>query len=342
MGNNGKLCILRLSAIGDVCHAVAMVERIQTARPDIEITWIIGKVEHQLVCDIPGVKFILFDKSKGRRAYLDLKQALKGQYFDTLFLMQVALRANIASLFIKAKVKVGFDSERSKELHRLFVSETISPQQHPHVLDGFMAFADSIGIAKTEKPRWHIPMPEEARQFAESLDVAPGKYAVICPSASKSERNWTVAGYQQTASYLQQCGFDVLLCGGPAKTEKALADKIAAGGQVSLNLVGKTRLKELLAVLANARLVVAPDTGPAHMATSVGTPVVGLYAHSNPRRTGPYNNIGDVASVYDDVIAEQKGADWRSLRWGTRAKGEDLMTRITFGQVQACIDRLLY
>ena len=76
--------------------------------------------------------------------------------------------------------------------------------------------------------------------------------------------------------------------------EKLLAEAIISRSDFSQdedtiqNLVGQTSLKQLLAVLKLGHLVIAPDTGPAHMAVTVGTPVVGLYAHSNPKRTGPY------------------------------------------------------
>ena len=114
---NAHLCVMRLSAIGDVCHAVAMVQAVQAARPDISITWVIGKVEFQLLKDMPGIEFVVFDKKQGKKARLDLKRRLSGTVFDALFMMQIALRANWASTVIKAKVRIGFDSERSKELH---------------------------------------------------------------------------------------------------------------------------------------------------------------------------------------------------------------------------------
>lgn len=341
MRKNAKLCILRLSAIGDVCHVVAMVESIQSNRPDIEITWIIGKIEHMLVGDLPRVNFVVFDKSKGKTAYFELRKAMQKQVFDVLFLMQVALRANIASVFIKAKTKIGFDKARSKELHSLFIDKTISPQIHPHVLEGFMAFATRIGIPLPTEPCWHIPIPQHSLDFAEKLIAQHGHFAVICPFASNPDRNWLVASYLACASYLHNKGLAVLLCGGPAKLEQTLAAEIARHPAVTDNLVGKTSLKDLLAVLQQARLVIAPDTGPAHMATAVNTPVIGLYAHSNPRRTGPYNSLDRVISVYDQEIERQKGQPWQSLPWGTRAKGSALMQLIQVKQVQAQIDKLL-
>ena len=102
--------------------------------------------------------------------------------------------------------------------------------------------------------------------------------------------------------------------------------------------MGKTSLTQLLAVLKQATIVLAPDTGPAHMAVTQGTPVIGLYAHSNPGRTGPYLSLNNVVSVYDEVIAEQHPD--KLIPWGTRAKGADLMALIQLEPVLQVFDRI--
>lgn len=339
---NGKLCILRLSAIGDVCHAVAMVQRIQSTRPDIEITWIIGKVEHLLVGDIPNINFVIFDKKQGLNAYKDLRKALKGKKFDVLFAMQVAMRANLAIKLINANTVIGFDKSRAKELHSVFIDVPIATQHQPHVLDGFMAFADAVNIPKQEKIAWHIPLSNSETQVANQLKTDLGRYVVLCPAASKAERNWTVDGYAKIADYIANCGFSVVICGGPTDMEKQLSSAIMDASEVKItNMVAKTSLKELLAILQNAELVIAPDTGPAHMATSVGTAVIGLYAHSNPLRTGPYNDLNHVVSVYDEAIQLQHHKPWQDLPWGKRAKGEHLMQQITLERVTTQINSVL-
>ena len=63
-----SLCLLRLSAIGDVCHAVAMVQHIQRHWPETKITWVIGKIEANLLAGLPGVEFVIFDKKQVYRA----------------------------------------------------------------------------------------------------------------------------------------------------------------------------------------------------------------------------------------------------------------------------------
>ena len=339
---NGSLCLLRLSAIGDVCHAAAMVHRIRTHRPDIRITWIIGKIEYQLMKGLDGVDFVVYDKKTGRQGMKAIKAQYKNMHFDVLCVMQIALRANFLSRAIRARVRLGFDKARSKEGHSLFINKRIAPQHHPHVLEGFMAFADAMGIPPAEQLQWALPLSSDDLKVGEGLADTLGSYAVICPAASKAERNWTAEGYASISKWLVNQGFKVLLCGGPAPLDRQIGDAIlAAGGHVEQDLIGKTTLKELAGVLAKAKVVIAPDTGPAHMATTVGTPVVGLYAHSNPVRTGPYLNRDDVVSVYATCVEEQFGKPWQNLPWGTRAKGSTLMEKITPEQVTQVLSRVL-
>ncbi len=328
-----SLCLLRLSAIGDVCHAVAMVQAIQRQYPQLKITWVIGKLEYQLLKHLPGIEFVIFDKSQGWRSYFNLHKALKGRRFDVLLHMQVALRATLASLAISAKVRVGFDRARAKEGQWLVTNHRVEPLAEPHVLDGFMGFAKAIGVSDIT-PSWNIPVPQADTEFAQRQIADGEKVLVICAAASKAERNWLPERYAAVAQHAVNKGYRVILCGGPTALEKTLADDIANACSAKLdNLVGKTSLTQLLALLKRASLVLAPDTGPAHMAVTQGTPVIGLYAHSNPGRTGPYLSQQYVVSAYQEAIASQQSGE---VKWGTRAKGEHLMALIS---VEAVIEK---
>ncbi|MFD2167359.1 glycosyltransferase family 9 protein [Thalassotalea euphylliae] len=336
-----NLCILRLSAIGDVCHAVAMVQAIQRQYPDCKITWVIGKVEAMLLKGLPGVRFVVFDKGAGLAGYKALRQTLNGEEFDVLLHMQIAFRASLASLMIKAKVKVGFDSERAKEGQWLFTNKKIAPQAQPHVLDGFLGFAEAIGVP-IEKPEWHMPINDEDQLWVSEQLQTNKPIAIICPAASKAERNWHPTGYGEVAHKLVQQGFSVVICGGPTELEKKLAAMIQANcPQELINLVGQTTLPQMLACLNIAHLVIAPDTGPAHMAVTVSTPVVGLYAHSNPMRTGPYTYQAYVVNHYKEAVQQQHHKPVAKLPWGTRAKGEGLMDNISIDQVMDKVRQLI-
>ncbi|MCL1124414.1 glycosyltransferase family 9 protein [Shewanella surugensis] len=333
-----SLCLLRLSAIGDVCHAVAMLQAIQRRYPDLMITWVIGKVEYQLLKYLPNVEFVIFDKSQGWRSYFQLRAQLRKRKFDVLLHMQVALRATLASFAISAKLRVGFDSQRAKEGQWLVTNHRIEAQKEPHVLDGFMGFATAVGVTNIQ-PTWNIPISEDDALFAKKL-IGQDKIFIICPSASKAERNWLAARYAAIAEHAVNKGFRVFICGGPAPLEKALAHEIEQLSHVEIeNYVGKTSLTQLLGLLKWAKLVLAPDTGPAHMAVTQQTPVIGLYAHSNPNRTGPYLYLDHVINAYEKAINVQQLGP---VAWGARAKGEHLMEMITVAEVIQYMDALIY
>jgi len=331
-----SICILRLSAIGDVCHAVAAVQAIQKQHPNAKITWIIGKIEKALLEGLSGVEFVIFDKSRGKAAFTQLKRDLAGQKFDVLLHMQVALRANWAAKYINAKRKIGFDWHRAKELHALFTKERIKAQEEPHVLEGFFAFAEKIGVDATalNQLSWNIPVSENDIEFANHHISANQRTLVISPAASKKERNWLPERYAEIADYASSQGFNVVLCGGPGPLDRELGDAIQAQSKTDIkDLIGKTSLKQMLVLLRNASLVLAPDTGPAHMAVTQKTPVLGLYAHSNPKRTGPYLYQDYVVEVYHNNLQQQKGKSAQQLKWGTRVKGQDLMAQIETREV---------
>ena len=132
-----SICILRLSAIGDVCHAISVVQAIQAHWPSTEITWVSGKIEAQLIGDLPGIKVVVFDKKAGWAGMKAVWKALKGQKFDALLHMQAALRASALSLGIKARYRIGFSKNRTKEGQWLFTNRHLPSTESFHVLDNF-------------------------------------------------------------------------------------------------------------------------------------------------------------------------------------------------------------
>jgi len=342
-----SICVLRLSALGDVCNAVAAIQSIQKSFPECAITWVVGKLEHSLVEGLDGIEFIVFDK-KQNSAIKNFKQAMRGRKFDVLLHMQVAARANRLATLIPAKRKIGYDWQRAKEGHSLVINSRIpslphnSPRQH--VLDSFFDFAMKLGVRSDEcyPPEWNIPTSVADKEFASLTIPAGAQTMVICPAASKRERCWPAERYADIAHYIHRRGINVVLCGGPSDLDHELAQGIIKHSRIPItNLIGKTSLKQLYCLLGRALFVLAPDTGPLHLANAAGTPVVGLYAHSNPARTGPYNSQSYVANAYLGQLQRQYGKTPEFVKWGQRVHGSELMLDITVKQVCEKIDTLL-
>lgn len=335
-----SICVLRLSAIGDVCNAIAAVQAIQNQWPETKITWITGKQEAQLINELPNIQVIIFEKKQGLKAYQRLWSELKEQQFDALLHMQYAFRASIATLGIKAHYKLGFDAERSQDFQHLFTNIKVKSPSKPHVLDGLMAFVERLGVRELQ-PKWHLTYSEAERQWAKQQLSSAKRNLVVVPAASKAYKNWTSQGYAEVITHAQRLGWNVILAGSPAKIEQELAKSIEQKlSYPVLNIVGKSQLKEMLALLDLADLVIAPDTGPAHMANAMNTPVIGLYAHHNPQRTGPYLYQDYVVSAYEEALLAETGKTKEQVNWRTRIKDPKAMQRIKASQVIEMFDKI--
>ncbi len=324
-----KICVVRLSAIGDTCHALAVVRRIQDNWPDAKITWIIGKTEAQLLADIPDIEFIIFDKSKGRQAYKDVRLGLGDSSFDIALCMHASLRANFIYPSIRTPIRLGFDRKRAKDFQWLFTNRRIDAVHGVHALEAMMSFASTIGAAP-QPIRWEIPLGEDEREFAADFRSPNKPLVVISPCSSnrsRNFRNWSIANYALTISHLTSKGCRVVLTGGPSALEIEYGEALSANG-VADSLIGKTSLKELAALIDAADLVICPDSGPAHMATAAGTPVIGLYATSNPGRTGPYVSRRMTVNRYPDALEKYLGKTQEQVRWGQRVRHPDAMAII--------------
>ena len=330
-----SICLLRLSALGDATHALALVRQLQRAWPDAAITWIIGKGEEKLLEGLEGVEFIVFDKQAGFAGYRDLRARLAGRRFDVLLNLQLALRAGLASTAVKADRRIGFDKGRSKEGHSLFINERIPAGGH-HVLDAFLQFLVPLGLSRGAV-EWRMPVPEAAHAWAAEQLPGDQPTLVVSPCSSHPLRNWRTERYAAVADHAAARGWRVVLCGGRSTLERETADAIqAAMTAPALDLVGKDTLKQLLALLARASLVLTPDSGPAHLANAMGTAVLGLYACTDAARSGPYSNTRWCVNRYGEAVERFLEIPASRVRWGRRVEFPGVMDLVT---VDAVLDR---
>jgi heptosyltransferase I len=339
-----SICVVRLSHIGDTCHALAVVRAIQDSWPETRITWIIGKTEAGLMADIPDIEFIIFDKSKGRDAYTRVREQLGQRRFDVALCMHASMRVNRIYRMLDTPVRLGYDFKRARDLQWLFTNQRITHRDGEHVLDAMMSFARHIGVPKP-KLRWDIPLSDAHRGFA--AEYADGTQPVLLISPCSSQRirnfrNWSVENYAAAANHAQKkFGCRVIVTGGPTELEHEYGRKLARiCGPDLVNMVGKTSLKQLLALIAAADALICPDSGPAHMATAVGTPVIGLYASSNPARSGPYLSRDLTVDAYPQATGRFLGKTPEQLRWGQRVRDPRVMDLIRLRDVNAKIDQV--
>jgi len=337
-----NICILRLSAIGDTCHVVPVLRTLQQAWPQARFTWVIGSLESRLMSALPAVEFITVDKRAGRASRRELAARLDGRHFDVLLHMQLALRASLIARQIRATIKLGFDRPRARELQWLFTNRRIAARRREHVLDSFFGFAAALGVHE-RLLRWDVPVAEAAAARAASL-IPPGRRTlIISPCSSHTLRNWRPERYAAVAAHATRVhDMQVLLCGAPSNVEREMGAAIMgmAGTAIS-NRIGEDTLPQLLALLSRASALVSPDSGPVHMATMVGTPVIGLYAATNPARTGPYLSRDWCVNAYPLAALRYRGRPEDELAWTTKIEVPGVMDLIEVAQVTAKLDALV-
>ena len=337
-----SICVLRLSALGDVTHVVPLLRTLRAAWPQVALSWVIGKGERRLLDGLEGIELIEYDKHSGLAGMRALRRGLHGRRFDVLLQMQVAARANLLSAFIPATRRIGYDRARSKDLHGLFINERITDQPGQHVLDALGSFCEPLGLRQTQV-HWDLPVPAEARDWARAQWPADGAPTLlISPCSSHERRNWRSERYAAVADHAASRGWRVALCGGRSDLERRTTDAVLAAMRApALDLVGKDTLKQLPALLERADLVMTPDSGPMHIANAMGAKVLGLHAASNPARSGPYSDRRYCVDRYDDAARKYLGKPASAIQWGTKIEHDGVMDLVTVDDAIAAFERYL-
>ncbi len=238
--------------------------------------------------------------------------------------------------------KLGFDRARARELQWLFTNAQIAARTQEHVLDSFFGFPQALGI--TERVlRWDIPLPQTAHAYARALIPDGGPTLLISACSSHAMRNWRAERYAAVAEHaVQRHGMRVILTGGTSALERTSGAAIQRAARVPIvNQIGRDTLPQLLALLARATVLLSPDSGPVHMATMVGTPVVGLYSASNPARSGPYLSQQWCVNAYARAARQFRHCEPEALPWGTKIEEPGVMDLVQVEEVLAKLDDLL-
>jgi heptosyltransferase I len=331
-----------LSAIGDTCHAVPLIRTLQHAWPDVRITWIIGRVEAKLMSLLPEIEFLTLDKRRFLAEFWRLRTELAPRRFDALLAIHVSFRASLLSTLVKAPIKLGFDRARSRDFQSLFMNRQIAARSREHVLDSFWGFSEALGIQE-RRLEWNLPLPAEAVAYAERIIPDAQPTLLISPCSSHSLRNWRPEFYARVADHAaQRWQMRVVLCGGPSAIERAMAQQIVAlATHKPVDQVGKDTLPQMLALLRAATVLLTPDSGPAHMATVVDTPVIGLYAPTNPARSGPYRSLRWCVNRFPDAARLFMGREPEALPWWVKIEKPGVMDLIQPDEVMQRLDEFM-
>ena len=337
-----SICIVRLSALGDVTHAIPVLRAIQNQWPRTRITWICAKLEFRLLTVLDEVRFIVIDKKFGLGGFRILRRQLAGERFDLMLQMQSSARANLVGACVNAKIKLGWDKGRARGGHRFFMTHAIPETPFEHQVQGHLSFARTIGL-EADEPEWNFPVTEPALQFVAEKVPENRKLLVISPCSSYPQRNWSAERYATVADHaIEKYGLQVILSGGPSAVERDMGVSIERHMRHRVtNLIGQDTLPQLVAILDRADLVLTPDAGPAHLANALGTPVLGLYASTWSRRSGPYNSLELCVDRFAEAARKFRNKSPEDLRWGTRINDDGVMNLVEVDDVIERLERVL-
>jgi heptosyltransferase I len=291
-----------LSAVGDAVHALPVVTALKRNDPNTHITWVLQPGPAMLVRGHPAVdEIVLFDRSRGWRAFLDVKRALATP-FDLVIDLQVYLKAGVLTALAPAPVKLGFDRARAYDLNWLFTNRKIPPHAMQHVQDQYLEFLADLGVP-SQPVTWNLgPWPQERAWQQEFVSQFDRPIAPLVIGSSKPQKDWIPERWAELADALSaDFGLAPVLAGGLSPREQATAQIILERTKRPVVSALGSGLRHLVGILDAASLVVSLDTGPLHMTAALGRPVIALIGYSNPKRVGPYRKFQElVVDAYGD------------------------------------------
>lgn len=327
-----RVGIVMMSAVGDAVHVLPVINAIKRARPRTHVSWILQPGPATLVRGHPSVDdILLFDRSRGARAYLELRRELQARApFDVTLALQVYFKAGLVLALTRSRIKLGFDRARARDLNWLFTSDRIEPRPMQHVQDQYLEFLRPLGI-EPEPVTWNLgPWPDERPWQRDFFAPFDRPVASIVVATSKAEKDWPPARWAAVCDALRHdFGLQPVLVGGRSAREVAAEHEIMASASTKPHSALGSGLRRLVSILDGSALVLSPDTGPLHVSVALDRPVISLIAYSNPKRVGPYRRFRDLMiDAYGDPGEEYPVSMKNRPGRMTRIRVNDVLDRV--------------
>ncbi len=291
-----RVCIVMMSAVGDAVHVLPVLNALKRHAPAVHVTWVLQPGPATLVRGHRSVDDILiFDRAEGWRAFQAIRQQLAARTFDLVIDLQVYFKAGLVTRFTHASVKLGFDRARARDFNWLFTTDRIPSHPVQHVQDQYFEFLTALDVPH-ERVEWDLgPWPQERtwqRNFASQFERP---LAALVVATSKAQKDWMPERWAEVADALwHDFGMQPVLVGGRSSRELHAEQIIMARALRRPHSALGSGLRNLVGILDASSLVLAPDTGPLHMAVALDRPLVSLMGYTNPKRTGPYRKFHDL------------------------------------------------
>jgi lipopolysaccharide heptosyltransferase I len=286
-----SILIVLMGSLGDVARGMGIVAHLKTGFPDCRITWLVEPKCADLVGLHPQIdNIVVFKRAWSFKALCDLYRQLRQYHFDITLDLQRHLKSGFFSMLSQSRQRIGFHRKNSKEFNWLFNNASIGYESNElSKLDHYFKFTQSLGLADPARVNFGISDWEACKHLPPVLRQRDNPLVTIVLGSRWESKNWITQGYIHLIQHLTSNeAFRVTMIGDAS--QEAMATEILEQIDINdpINLVGRTSLLELAAVLKYSTLAVGPDSGPGHLAAALGTPYISLFGPTSPIRTAPY------------------------------------------------------
>lgn len=301
LGQDARLLIVRMGALGDIVHALPVLAALRTQRPDVRVDWLVDARYAGVLDLVDGLARMVVVRATDDAAsdsavrfagVAGMGRALaflRRQTYAAAIDLQGLIKSAVFARGSGAARVLGFERRALREPAAAFCyGEHVTVDDRGHVVHKNLAMLAPLGV-----PAAGVAFPWAARDSAAAAQVATdtrvvaGGFVLLNPGAAWENKRWPVEHFGALARALgERHGLVSVVTWGPG--EQARADAVVAHAGAHAFLSPPTALHDVLALARAARLCVSGDTGPLHLAASVGTPIVGLFGPTRPERNGPW------------------------------------------------------
>lgn len=283
-----KFLIVRLSSLGDLVHTIPAVAALRAAFPAAQIDWVVDRRWSPLIELVTCIhQTIPLDRSPGE--VLALIARVRRTHYTCALDLQGRYRSAILAWLSGAPRRIGRAAKSTREPGAaLFYTERIVPTGR-HIADMTIDLALPAGAKPSTEPQFPLRVPSEAAQRVRdrlAREGIRGAYVVISPGGGWKSKCWPPERFGALAAAIERT-HHLRAVVNIAPGEESMAREIIGAGARAKPVALSFDIHELAALLAEARLVIAGDTGPLHLAAALGTRVVGLFGPTDPARNGP-------------------------------------------------------
>jgi lipopolysaccharide heptosyltransferase I len=329
----GRLLVVRLGSLGDLVHTLPAVAAIRLVHPFAQIDWLVDRVHREFLDLVPVLSSTIPLRKATGGGWLQALRELRARQYDVAIDFQGLLKSAALARLSGAGRVIGFDSASARESAASLLYTTRVPAgEASHVIDKNMRLAATLGAPIHRREFPILPIPSAALDVLRAGGV--DRFVLLNCGAAWPNKRWPADRFGRLATWLrEQHGLPSVALWGPG--EQPLAEAVVEHSQGAAVAAPPTSLSDLVAIAAAAALMVSGDTGPTHVASALGTPVVSLFGPTSPDRNGPWVEADESVSRYSECQCHYQ----RVCRHGDGAAW--CLGTIGEAEVRAAIDRRL-